>query len=295
MGKLKLSRKAFNRYNSGNNANLGYSLGLTYYDDQYLALTDDSIFQYDFGGDAVSEITGGTPALNSDLQVIYGLAYFTEDANLSSFNGSTVTSSLYSLTTGVPHPMTVFDSFTTFKLAIGDGNLVHLLNSSHADSGTDLVLPAQYQVTSLTYRNGYLYIGTKNLNGGEAKVFVWDGNSANANFEIPVGATQIYSIIPYKTSVAFITNKGQLFAVSGNSPVELAILPVASHSDAIWDDGTAAQYDRSYLLEQKVLSVENVPAYPGSVTKPNVVIYSSVLLAIPTQLLAPVPSPTAGE
>ena len=125
-GKLKLSRKAFNRYNSGNNANLGYSLGLTYYDDQYLALTDDSIFQYDFGGDAVSEITGGTPALNSDLQVIYGLAYFTEDANLSSFNGSTVTSSLYSLTTGVPHPMTVFDSFTTFKLAIGDGNLVHV-------------------------------------------------------------------------------------------------------------------------------------------------------------------------
>lgn len=244
-GKLKLSKKPFARYSSSDDADYGYTLSIVYFNGQYYVLTDDNIFKLDFGTTTVSEVTGGTPALNSDMQMAYNRAYFTENSNISYIStGGGVTSSVYALTADVHHPMTLFDSFTTYKLAVGDGNLVHLLdNASTAnDSGTDLTLPEQYQVTTLAYRNGYLYVGTKHLNGGEAKVFIWNGETGNADFEVPVAASTVYSIIPYKTSVACITNQGQLFAIIGNTPQQLAQLPVYDDPDAIWDDGTNVSY-----------------------------------------------------
>lgn len=242
-GKLRLSRKAFNRYNSGDDANLGYILGITYYDSQYLVLTDDNAFQLDFGGANTTEITlASDVGLNSDIQVIYGLAYITTNDNVDTFDGSTVTNDVEALTASVPHPMTVFDSFTTYKLAIGNANTVKLLDSSNAPSSTVLTLPAQYQVTTLAYRNGYLYVGTKHLNGGEAKVFIWDGNTNNANFEVPTGASWVYSIIPYGETAVFVTNLGQLLKVSGNATVQLGAFPVYSHPDAVWDDGTNVSF-----------------------------------------------------
>lgn len=241
-GRLRVSRKPFNRYNSSDDADLGYVLGITYYSGQYYVLTDDNAFSLDFGGATVTERTLTTDVgLNSDIQVIYDRVYITTNDNVDYWDGA-LTTDVEALTADVPHPMTVFDSFTTYKLAIGDDNTVTLLDSSNAASGTDLALPSQYQVTTLAYRNGYLYVGTKHTNGGEAKIFVWDGNSVNANFEIPVGASWVYSIIPYKTTVAFVTNMGQLCAISGNAPVTLATFPVYHDADAIWDDGTNVSY-----------------------------------------------------
>ena len=240
-GKLRVSRKAFNRWNSGDDANLGYILGISYYSGQYFVLTDDNAFSVDFGGTTTTERTLTTDVgLNSDIQVVYSRAYITTNDNVDYWDGS-LTTDVEALTAGVPHPMTVFDSFTTYKLAIGNGNLVHTVASDHTN-GTALTLPAQYQVTTLAYRNGYLYVGTKHTNGGEAKIFIWDGNTANANFEVPTGASWVYSIIPYMGSVAYITNQGQLMSLSGNTPIQLASLPVFSHADAIWDDGTNVPY-----------------------------------------------------
>lgn len=240
-GKLKLSRKAFHRFNSTDDANLTYVLALAYYSGQYLALTSDHMFLYDLGGSTTTEITSGSRVLNSDMQVIYSRAYFTENATFGYYDGS-VTASIGSLTGNVPHPMAVFDSFTTYKLAIGNGNLVHLYDSSHNLATNVLTLPAQYQVTTIAYRNGYLYVGTKHTNGGEAKVFIWDGNSTNALYEVPTGATKVYSIIPYKDSVAYLTSHGQLLTLSGNTPIELAAFPVYYHPDAIWDDESGTAY-----------------------------------------------------
>lgn len=241
-GKLKLSRKAFNRYNSGDDADVGYILAITYYGGQYFVLTDDNAFLVDFGGATTPEKTlTADVGLNSDAQVAYDRVYITTNDNVDYWDGS-LTTDVEALTADVPHPMTVFDSFTTYKLAIGDDNTVTLLDSTNAASGTDLTLPSQYQVTTLAYRNGYLYVGTKHTNGGEAKVFIWDGNTTNANFEVPTGASWVYSIIPYGTTVAYVTNAGQLCAISGNTPVQLAAFPVFSHPDAIWDDGTNVSF-----------------------------------------------------
>jgi hypothetical protein len=241
-GKVRLSKRAFNRYNSGDDADLGYVMSIVYYSGQYFVLTDDNAFLTDFGGTTTTEITlTADTGTNSDAVVCYDRVYISTNDNLDYYDGS-LNASNYATTANVPHPMTVFDSQTTYKLAIGDDNVVHLLKNDHTTSGTDLTLPEQYQVTSLAYRNGYLYVGTKHTNGGEAKVFVWNGDTTNADFEIPTGASWVYSIIPYQTSVAFATNMGQLFVVSGNAPVPVAQFPVYSHPDAIWDDGSNVTY-----------------------------------------------------
>ena len=57
-----------------------------------------------------------------------------------------------------------------------------------------MTLPAQYIVTTLAYRNGYLYVGTKNIYGDEAKVFIWDGATANADYEVPIGGSWVFSL-----------------------------------------------------------------------------------------------------
>lgn len=238
-GKLQLSRKPVALYTSDDDANLGYILSIVYYNGNYVAITDDGLFNFDLSAGTASQITSSPNTTNSsDGQVLYGRLYVTIDNNLSYWNGSAWTNSIETLTSGVPHPMTVFDSFTTYKLAIGDGNTVTLIDSSGNNSGTDLTLPSQYQVTTLAYRNGYLYVGTKHLNGGEAKVFVWDGATGNANYEIPVGASWIFSITEYQSTVVLITDQGQLLAISGNSTIELANLPVYHDAYAVWQDGS---------------------------------------------------------
>lgn len=254
-GKLKLSRKSFNRYNSDDNVNLSHVLGIVYYSGRYLALTRESAFLFDLGGSTVTEVTLSTDIdINSDIITAYNRAYITTNDNLDYYDGS-LNASNYALTAGVPHPMTVFDSLTTYKLVVGNGNTVVPLSSSHV-AGTILTLPPEYQVTSLAYRNSFLYVATKHINGGEARIFVWDGNGTNANYDIPVGASQIYSIKPYKSTVAFVTNKGFVGAASGTSYIELATFPIYEHKHAIWDN-TAYLYAPSKILNRGMVTVND--------------------------------------
>lgn len=233
-GKIQLSKKAFNRINSTDYGDLSTPLSIVFYDGQYIAMSSGGAWKFDFGGNTTSQITVAGSAY-SDMVVCYDRAYITTDNNLSYYNGF-VTNTLKSLTTSVPHPMTVFDSLPTFKLCIGNGNTVLPLDSSHNTSTTTLILPLQYQVTTMAYRNGYLYVGTKHKNGGEAKIFIWDGQSTNANYEVPTGVSQIYSVIPYLDSVAFITNTGRIAQINGNSAITLATLPIYAMPNRVWDN-----------------------------------------------------------
>lgn len=234
-GKIQLSKKVFNRLNSDDYSNLNNILSIVYYNNQYLALTTSNAFLYDFGSSTTTEIALTSDVNNySDMIVCYGVAYISTDDNLDFYDGS-LNASNYALTSGKPHPMTVFDSLSTYKLCVGNGNTVIPLSSSHT-ANTILTLPSQYEVTTLAYKNGYLYVGTKHLNGGEAKIFVWDGNTANANFEISTGASQIYSIKPYRETLAFVTNTGRIAQISGTGAITLAAFPVYYQPNSIWDN-----------------------------------------------------------
>lgn len=236
LGKAFLSRKAVALMSSVLDADFSQPIAINYFSNSYIVLTDDEMFEGSINGDAYTEISG-TPAisLKSDSIVFNGYLYVTTDSNLSRWDGvSTWNNSLASLTSGVPHPMAIFDSLTTYKLAIGDGNAVRTYDTSHAANPTVLTLPSQFQITTLRYRNGYLYIGTKNLNGGEARVFIWNGSGANAQYECPIGADWVFSMTEYSTSVAIVTSQGVLLQITGTSYKELAKFPIANYPDMRW-------------------------------------------------------------
>lgn len=223
--------------------NLTYALAIVYYNSDYIVITSDEAYTFGLTTTTASTISSYPSAVsvNSDAVVCFNRLYISVDTNLSYWDGSSWTNSIETLTTNVPHPMEVFDSLTTFKLAIGNGSSVLLVDSSGNKSSDELLLPNQYRVTTMRYRNGYLYVGTRNIYGGEAKVFIWDGTGANANYEVPVGASWVFAMTPYQSSVACVTDKGQLLYINGSSAQELAALPIYYTPNTRWQDNLGLQ------------------------------------------------------
>lgn len=236
-GKVTLSKKSFSIFNSNVSADFGYLLAALYYDDEYIFVTHDDIYSGNLTNTAISAISS-TPAtdLNSDAIVFNSLLHLTTDTQLSTWNASSWTNSRLpvALTADVPHPMTVFESQATYQLAIGNGNRVQTYDTSYNANSTVLILPSTQRVTTMRYRNGYLYVGTKHLNGGEAKIYIWNGSGSAAQYEVPVGCEWVFAMTPYRTTVAAITSKGMLGVVSGSDFVKLDALPVYYKPDMRW-------------------------------------------------------------
>lgn len=233
-GYLTLSKRPIAYYSSADNADFGYLCAILYFNSTYYFVTEDSVFSGEFSGSALTERDGhvglslGTDAVvwNSRLYVSGNTAIdYTSDG--STWNGTIGVT----LTSTKHHPLCVFESQN--QLAVGNLNTVKTYNTSHSLIQT-LTLPANYEVTSIRYRNSYLYIGTKEMNGGEAKLFIWDGAGSSAQYAISCGSNWIFSMCEYGESVAVVTNLGQLLILSGNELVELANFPIYSYPDKIW-------------------------------------------------------------
>jgi len=251
-GKLTLSKKAFNVVNSVvDSANLGYILSLSYYDSSYIAVTQDDIFQINLTTVGLSAIAS-SPATgqNSDGIIFNSLLHVTTDTQLSTWNGSSWTNSRLpvALTSSVPHVMEVFESQPTYSLAIANGNKVQTYDTSYNANTTVLTLPSYQQVTTMRYRNGFLYVGTKHINGGEARVYIWNGNGTAAQYEVPVGCSWVFAMTPYKNTVAVVTSQGLLGLISGSELVPLSAFPVYYHSGLKW------QGSSGLLLNGKVFN-----------------------------------------
>lgn len=233
-GKAMLSRKAVNILGTRDDSDFGFPLAITYFDNQYVCLTDDKLFTFNFPSYTIEQLTW-PPAvgLNSDAVVFNNLYTITTDTSVYTWNGGTLSGDWVNrsvaLTSSVPHPIDVFGK----KLAIGNGNKVELINTAYVTTIT-LTLPTEHQVTTIRAVNNYIYIGTKNLNGGNARVYVWNGDSEDFDYECEVGASWVFSMTPYLSSVVAVTSQGQLGYVSGTTFQELAGLPVYYQPHSRW-------------------------------------------------------------
>lgn len=259
-GAVSLSKRPSLFYGSIQDSNFGALKAIVYFNSTYNFITDNEFFYGDLDGNNLTESTGSVPlAKGTDGLVCYGRLYVTGDTLADYWNGSAWNGTIgVTLTTGKEHPLAVFESLTNHKLVIGNGNTVTPYNSSHS-AGTALVLPQEYEVTCIRYRNGYLYVGTKNLNGGEAKVFIWDGNTANANYAIGVGASIVSSMTEFGDSIALVTSAGQLRVISGSSISTLANFPIYNsrsqwvesgdvyYTGKVFNRGMIADGDRIYI------------------------------------------------
>jgi hypothetical protein len=244
VGQAKLSRKPVAVMSSTVDSAFEFVVAMPYFMNNYTAVTTDAVFQGELDGNTWAEELDFTPATTngSDAVVFNNRLVVSENDNLADWDGASDDDyALAALTAGVPHPMCIFDSLPTYKLAIGNGNTVNTYTTAYAANPNVLSLPTEFQVTTLRYRNGYLYIGTKNTNGGEARIFIWNGSGTNAQYECPVGAEWVFSMTEYGSSVAAITNAGQLIQVSGSQFTQLAAFPVYYMPHAKWQGANGLQ------------------------------------------------------
>lgn len=234
VGKAIVARKSVSVCGSRDSGSFNYPLSIDYFNGDYVVLTDDEIFTFDLPDFNLDQVSW-TPAtgLNSDAVVFNDLYTITTDNDLYTWDGGSTSGAWedrnVSLTSGVPHPMAVFGT----QIAVGNANTVKLVTTSYTVSQT-LTLPTEFQVTTVRAVGSYLYIGTKNLNGGNAKIFVWNGDSSAFDYECEVGASWVFSLTPYLSSVAAITSEGQLGVVAGTTFSQLAALPVYYDPHARW-------------------------------------------------------------
>lgn len=208
---------------------------------------------------ALAEISSSpTTTSNSDSVSWQGRAYVTTTNNLSYYDGSW-TNNVKSLTAGKPHPLEVFANKNS--LAIGNGNTVLLLDTSHTTTVT-LTIPADYQVECLKYFQNNLYIGTSTVSGREGKIFVWNGVDTSAQAAYNVGAHWVFAMEEYQSSIACVTSQGQLLKFSGSGFTPLDDFPVY-YSRYRWTSSAVRVHRRGMKVEGTLIYINVQGAVSG--------------------------------
>lgn len=158
--------------------------------------------------------TGNPTATNGADGIIFnGLYHASGTTMVHSFDGTnTWTSHITGLSVNYPHPLCSFEN--KVQIAVADGNTVKLYDTSYSLQQT-LLLPTEYIVTTMRWDANNLYVGTRNISGGGARMFVWGGNSSDAGDGWPVYCDWIYSLEPFDGSIAAAVSSGRILRFGG--------------------------------------------------------------------------------
>lgn len=247
-GKAKLAKKSVAIVNPDypTSNDMDFGINIIYFNSTYNVVHVSGVRTFDLLSGAVGT-TGSdpTPSIYGDAIMFNDLLHVSTSTSLSAYTGASWNNTLEANTASYPHPMEIFDSLPTYKLAIGNVNTVKVLDTSYAN-GTALTLPEQYIVTSLAYSNSYLYVGTRNKYGGDAGIFIWSGSGTNAQYFVPVSGNWIYSVKPYKGSVCAVLSSGEVVYVNGTSAQHLCAFPVFYQQNVTWQNDTDSDYGRIF-------------------------------------------------
>lgn len=232
-GYVQLARKAMVLYSGKTDVNFRRPIVFAATDSLIYLVTTEAIFEINpFGGQLVfSALPGNVDApdsgIYSDALVYQSELHVSDDDSVCAYDGSSWDRVITGLSDDYPHPLCVSEH--QVALAVGDGNLVNLYNTGYSLL-TTLVLPKDHIVFCIRWRMDQLYIGTRNISGGSAKVFIWNGAGTGAQQGYSVQADWVYSMCEYQSSIAAITSAGQVLRFNGGGFDELpgASLPVAS-------------------------------------------------------------------
>lgn len=235
-GSVTLSKRPVAYFRSTEDADFSYVLAILYFDGVYNFLTDDEMFYGDINANSFTEATNANAfTTGSDAVVCFGRLYVSASTMVDYWNGSSWNGTIgVSLTASKHHPMCVFENYPDYKLAIANVNTVTLYKSDHAAATDVLTIPAEYEITTMRYRNGYLYIGTKNINGGNAKVFIWNGSGTGEQYSADARAHWVFSMTEYGSSVAIVTSAGEIRQVIGSETQQIAAFPIYFKQGKMW-------------------------------------------------------------
>jgi hypothetical protein len=169
--------------------------------------------------------------------------------------------SVFSLTSGVNHPLCLFKNRNT--MVIGNGNVVAQIDTSHSTtSQSQLTLPPELEVTSIAYNNNRVIIGTKNKTtnngsgGTEAFLFIWDGITTEANIGLPTSSDYVLAVSAYQeSSFICLTGTGQILKFNGSGLDTICSLPFY-FNDRSWTD-----YFPNYIVRNGIIKTDGDVIY----------------------------------
>ncbi len=166
-----------------------------------------------------------TPDTEEDI-IFFNETEVVSDGTQVSYESSadTWTDIALSLDNTVPTAMAVWE--TEGVLCVGNDNVVKFVDTSWAIDSTVLILPVDYQVSSLAVQGSNLYVATRSKSGKEAMMFVISNVQIAINFAYGVGTFEISSIKPFKSSVVLLLVDGKLTRFNGGGFDTLAVLPI---------------------------------------------------------------------
>lgn len=194
-----------------------------------LYVNASEVFRGDVGFDTFSNRSTDTNAPSPGPEgdsIFFNDTEVVTDSTLIKYRSAATTWTSVSLSFSSADPMVMCVWDAENSLAVGNGNTVKFVSTAWAVNGTSLTVPAQYQISSLQSRGSSLYIFTKNISGGEAKVFIVGAIQALPDSVYGCGAFEIFASTPFKDSIAIITSLGQLLRFNGGGFTELATLPI---------------------------------------------------------------------
>ena len=128
--------------------------------------------------------------------------------------------------TGANHP--VCSAFNGLIL-IGNTYKVVSINTAGTKNDTCMILPSNYWVEWIKSSSNGVWVGAKNVAGGEAKVFYWNGSDSNYTQGYVIPSSYVFSGIIGRDNVPYCINAyGQLLRFNGSSFAEVARLPMAN-------------------------------------------------------------------
>lgn len=248
-GYAKLARRStpfiWNVANFGSVTSISTLDGITYY-----ATTAAGLWNFKLDGTAPVQMNtfGVTSTIRDDGVTWYGRWYVSTDGatgEIWDYDGAWHDSGI-SLTHNNWHPLCIHEELN--YLIVGDGSTITSYTSAGTTSHSQvasITIPTNYAVRRIIYTGTTVYILTKNVKGGDAMVYTWDGVSTTFQTARPVpGANWVFSGCIYKGVLVIMTSKGQLLRDNGSGWDELAHLPVY--------DTPYSWYDGNGFLDGKV-------------------------------------------
>jgi hypothetical protein len=141
------------------------------------------------------------------------------------------------------HPIKNF--LSKAALAVANINTVLLYSALSATPTllATLTIPADFMITSMAYFNQNLYIGTRHQYGGEAAMYIWngDGTAAQQVF-VTSGSEIIHDVCPFNGSVALLASDGGLYRFNGSGFTLLDGFPIYYTEKVLTDDSNINLY-----------------------------------------------------
>ena len=236
-GYMSLARKPYVLYTETQDADFETPLAITNDEDLLFVVTTEHVYEINVDDSNITVTDSADnsgvdddPALGfgSDGVFWWGDLYVSGSTSVNGRNnGSAWTQEITGLNSAYPHPLCVSEHQN--YLIVGDGNEVKAYSAASAPPAgaitleTTLTLPEQFIVTWIRWRANTIYLGTRNIKGGEAMVFLWNGSGTAVQAGYGVGSEWAFSGCVYdaEATIVVVSASGMILKFAGGGFVPL--------------------------------------------------------------------------